>query len=264
MAVDFGLQGRSAFVSGSTQGIGYAVARALAGEGARVTLNGRDPDRVASAVLRLRDEVAGASVSGIAADFADPEQVRELLAELADVDVLVNNVGLFDVAEFESITDADWQRYFDVNVLSGVRLSRHVLPGMLARGWGRVIFIASEAGVDVPADMVHYGATKAAALAVANGLAKLTRGTRVTVNSVLGGPTYSDGVARTVERIAAMQGMETDALKAAIVGSRSSLLERFIEPAEIANMVLHLASPLSSATNGAAIRVDGGVLTTVI
>jgi NAD(P)-dependent dehydrogenase (short-subunit alcohol dehydrogenase family) len=264
MPIDFGLQGRTAFVSGSTQGIGYAVARALAGEGAGVTLNGRDPDRLRAAVLRLRDEVPGASVSGLAADFADPEQVHELLAALGDVDVLVNNVGLFDVAAFDAISDADWQRYLDVNLMSGVRLARHALPGMLARGWGRIVLVASEAGVDVPADMVHYGATKAAALAVSNGLAKLTRGTRVTVNSVLGGPTWSDGVARTVEGLAAAQGIEADALKAAIAGSRSSLLERFIEPAEIANMVLYLASPLSSATNGAALRVDGGVLPTVV
>ena len=262
--MDLGLQGEVAFVSGSTLGIGYAVAKALAVEGARVTINGRDGDRVRSAVVRLREEVPGAIVRGLAADFADDGQVEDLLEGLGDVDVLVNNVGLFDVAPLESISDVEWRRYFDVNVLSGVRLSRHVLPGMLARGRGRIVFIASESGVDVPADMLHYGATKAAVLALSNGLAKRTRGTGVTVNSVLGGPTYSEGVARSVEEIATAQGIAVDAMKAAIVGSRSSLLERFIEPAEIANLVLYLTSTASSATNGAALRAEGGVLPTVL
>jgi len=262
--MDLGLQGKSAFVSGSTQGIGYAVARALASEGLRVTLNGRHRDGLESALTRLRSEVAGASVSGLVADFADAAQVSELLAELGEVDVLVNNVGLFDMAALEDITDDDWRRYFDVNVMSGVRLSRHALPRMIARGWGRIVFIASEAGVDVPADMLHYGTTKAAVLALSNGLAKRTRGTRVTVNSVLGGPTWSDGVARAVEELAAAQGVETEALQAAIAGSRNGLLGRFIEPAEIADLVRYLASPLSSATNGAAIRAEGGVLATVL
>jgi NAD(P)-dependent dehydrogenase (short-subunit alcohol dehydrogenase family) len=262
--MDLGLQGKRAFVSGSTQGIGYAVARALACEGVQVTLNGRHRDGLASAVARLRSEVPRASVAGLVADFADAAQVGELLAELGEVDVLVNNVGLFDVAALEDITDDDWQRYFDVNVMSGVRLSRHALPRMIARGWGRIVFIASEAGVDVPADMLHYGTTKAAVLALSNGLAKRTRGTRVTVNSVLGGPTWSDGVARAVEDLAIAQGVETEALKAAIAGSRNGLLGRFIEPTEIADLVRYLASPLSSATNGAAIRAEGGVLATVL
>lgn len=262
--MDFGLQDRTAFVSGSTQGIGYAIARALAAEGVAVTVNGRDDDRVESAVRRLREEVPGAAVGGLAADFSDPGEVERLLVRLGEVDVLVNNVGLFDVVPFTGITDDEWRRYFEVNVLSGVRLSRSVLPGMLARGTGRIVFVASEAGVDVPADMLHYGSTKAAVLGLSNGLAKLTRGTGVTVNSVLGGPTYSDGVARTVEGLAEMQGLEVDALKRAIVAGRASLLQRFIEPGEIANLVLYLASPLSSATNGAALRVDGGVLRTVL
>jgi NAD(P)-dependent dehydrogenase (short-subunit alcohol dehydrogenase family) len=262
--MDVELAGRTAFISGSTQGIGFAIARSLASEGVRVVLNGRDPGRVDDAVRRLLDEVPGAVVSGLVADFADPEQVDGLLAAVGEVDVLINNVGLFDVAAFADISDADWQQYFDVNVMSGVRLSRAALPRMLARGWGRIVFIASESGVDVPADMLHYGVTKAATLALAGGLAKLTRGSRVTVNSVLGGPTWSDGVARAVEGIATAQGVEVDALKSAIVGGRPGLLERFIDPTEIANLVLYLASPLSSATNGAALRADGGVLTTVL
>lgn len=262
--MDLRLAGRTAFVSGSTQGIGYAIARALATEGAQVTLNGRSPERVGSAVERLRDEVPGAEVLGLVADFADEEQVTGLLADLDDVDVLVNNVGVFDVTAFGEITDDEWRRYFEVNVLSGVRLARHVLPRMLARGWGRIVFIASESGVDVPADMIHYGVTKAAMLALSSGLAKLTRGTEVTVNSVLGGPTYSDGVAQAIAEIAEAQGTDVETMKAAIVATRPGLLERFIEPREIADLVAFLASPLSSATNGAAVRAEGGLLTSVL
>ncbi|MCH1882936.1 SDR family NAD(P)-dependent oxidoreductase [Agrococcus sp. ARC_14] len=260
--MDLKLSGKTAFVSGSTQGIGYAIAAAIAREGGRLTLNGRDPARVEAAVDRLRQEVPGSDPSGFAADFGEPEEVEVLLSSLERIDILVNNVGLFGLAEFETIPDEAWARYFEVNVMSGVRLSRHVLPGMLERGWGRIIFVSSESGVNVPADMVHYGATKAAALALANGLAKRTRGTSVTVNSVLGGPTYSDGVAATVAGIAAAQRVPVEQMRDAIIGQNpTTLLERFIEPDEIANLVAYLASPLASATNGAALRVDGGVLT---
>ncbi len=263
--MDLQLTGKTAFVSGSTQGIGFAIAEALLVEGASVVVNGRDEGRLEGAVARLRAAVPGAAVSGVAADVADPEQVRLLLDSVGEVDILVNNVGLFEVAPFEQVSDDDWQRYFDVNVMSGVRLSRHLLPRMLAQGWGRIIFIGSESGVNVPADMVHYGLTKAAMLALANGLAKLTRGTEVTVNTILGGPTYSDGVASAVEQVARAQAMPTDELKAAIVaGNQTSLLERFLEPAEIAHLAAYLASPLSSATNGAALRADGGVLTAMV
>jgi NAD(P)-dependent dehydrogenase (short-subunit alcohol dehydrogenase family) len=267
--VELGLQGRTAFISGSTQGIGYAIAGSLADEGVRVVLNGRDPARVHAAVERLGREHPGSAVSGIAADFAVPDQVERLLARLdADgqqVDVLVNNVGLFGLAAFEDLGDEDWARYLDVNVMSGVRLSRHLLGRMLERGWGRIVFVSSESGVDVPADMVHYGVTKAAQLALANGLAKRTRGTAVTVNSVLGGPTWSDRVAATVEAVAAAQSLPVEAVRAAVIGqNRTTLLERFIEPAEIADLVTYLASPRSSATNGAALRADGGVLTGIL
>ncbi|MCS5732526.1 SDR family NAD(P)-dependent oxidoreductase [Herbiconiux daphne] len=282
--MDLHLAGKRAFVSGSTQGIGYAIARALAGEGVSVVINGRDASRVEQAVRALRAEAAEAAeaartagvtdatgaaevaeIGGIAADFADPAQVERLVATLGEVDILVNNVGLFGVTPFGDIRDDDWQRYFDVNVMSGVRLSRALLPGMLTRGWGRVLFIGSESGVNVPADMVHYGATKAAMLAVGNGLAKLTRGTAVTVNSILGGPTYSDGVAGAVDGLAETQGLPAADLKAAIIGGNSTtLLERFIEPTEIANLAVYLASPVSSATNGAAVRADGGVLTSTL
>ncbi|GAA2981381.1 NAD(P)-dependent dehydrogenase (short-subunit alcohol dehydrogenase family) [Microbacterium terrae] len=259
------LSGKTAFVSGSTQGIGFAIAAGLAAEGVRVVVNGRSSDGVDVAVEKLRAEYPDAGHSGLCADFAKPDEVGRLLEELGDVDILVNNVGLFGLAEFESVTDDEWARYLDVNVMSGVRLSRHLLGGMLQRGWGRVLFLGSESGVNVPADMVHYGVTKAAMIALGNGLAKLTRGTGVTVNTVLGGPTYSDGVAATVESIAGSQGAPVDAVKQAIIGqNRTTLLERFISPSEIANTVTYLASPLASATNGAAVRVDGGVLTAML
>ncbi len=263
--MDMQLQGKRAFVSGSTRGIGFAIARALLAEGASVIVNGREAERAAAAVGRLRELVPGADVSALTADFEDATQVQTMLDDLGRVDVLVNNVGLFEVTPFEAITDADWQRYFDVNVMSGVRLSRHVLDAMLAQGWGRIIFISSESGVNVPADMAHYGMTKAAVLALGNSLAKRTRGTEVTVNTILGGPTYSDGVADAVSRISQAQGIPVDDLKSAIVaGNQTSLLQRFIDPAEIANLVLYLTSPLASATNGAAVRADGGVLTTIL
>ncbi len=263
--MDLQLEGKRAFVSGSTQGIGYAIAEGLVREGATVVINGRDERRMHDAVRQLKAVSPSADVSGVTADFADPDQAGKRLSALEDLDILVNNVGLFGLAPFNDILDTEWQRYFDVNVMSGVRLSRHVLPSMLARKSGRIIFIGSESGVNVPADMVHYGVTKAAMLALSNGLAKLTRGTDVTVNTILGGPTYSDGVAQTVSEIAQHQSMSTDDLKAAIIGgNQTSLLERFIEPAEIAHLALYLASPLSSATNGAALRADGGVLTTMI
>lgn len=263
--MDLRLQDKKAFISGSTQGIGFAIAAALAAEGVAVTLNGRDPQRLEGAVERLRSAYPGVRVSGYAADFSKATDVEDLVAAIGDTDILVNNVGLFGLAEFESIMDDDWVRYFEVNVMSGVRLSRAVLTAMRERGWGRIVFISSESGINVPADMIHYGMTKAAMLAVGNGLAKLTRGTAVTVNTVLGGPTYSDGVAASVAAVAESQSLPADAMKQAIIGqNRTTLLERFIDPPEIAHLVTYLASPLSSATNGAALRADGGVLTTIL
>lgn len=260
--MDLLLGGQTAFVSGSTQGIGFAVASALAKEGARVIVSGRRESAVDAAVADLLRANPAAEHSGIVVDFADAAQVDRSLRRLGDVDILVNNVGLFGLAEFESITDDEWVRYLEVNLMSGVRLSRHVLPGMLRRGSGRIIFVSSESGVNVPADMVHYGVTKAAMIALGNGLAKRTRGTAVTVNTVLGGPTYSDGVAHTVEAIAAAQSTPVEAMKATIIGqNKTTLLERFLRPNEIAALITYLASPLASATNGAAIRADGGVLT---
>ena len=263
--MDMQLANKRAFISGSTQGIGYSIAKALLREGTAVVINGRDDSRVQQAVKNLEAEVPGGSVTGIAADFADAAQVQRLLAVLGGVDILVNNVGLFELQPFAEIPDENWSRYFDVNVMSGVRLSRELLPGMIDAGWGRIIFVGSESGVNIPADMTHYGVTKAGMLALSNGLAKLTRGTGVTVNTILGGPTYSDGVANAVRDIADAQRLSTDDLKAVIMGeNQTSLLERFIEPDEIAALAVYLSSPLSSATNGAAMRADGGVLTTML
>ena len=269
--MDLRLSTERAFISGSTQGIGFAIAQALLREGAAVVINGRTEERVRTAVGRLLDEFPGASVEGVAADFAVPAEVDRLTDQLGRLDalgpvgILVNDVGLFGLAPFDGIVDDEWMRNLQVNLMSGVRLSRALLPRMLERGRGRIVFVGSESGVNVPADMIPYGLTKAAMIALANGLAKLTRGSEVTVNTVLGGPTYSDGVVATVEGLAASQGLAADDLKAAIIGgNRTSLLERFIDPDEIANLVAYLASPLSSATNGAALRADGGVLTAIL
>ena len=263
--MDMRLATKRAFISGSTQGIGYRIAKALLREGVSVVINGRSKGRVENAVRKLESEVPGGSVSGIAADFREPAEVQRLLASLGPVDILVNNVGLFEVKPFGDLSDDDWSDYFDVNLMSGVRLSRAMLPRMQDTGWGRIIFISSESGVNIPADMIHYGVTKAGMLALGNGLAKLTRGTDVTVNTILGGPTYSEGVAETVERIGERQQLTPDELKAIIIGgNRTTLLQRFIEPDELAHLAVFLASSLSSAMNGAAVRADGGVLTTML
>jgi NAD(P)-dependent dehydrogenase (short-subunit alcohol dehydrogenase family) len=263
--MDLQLVGKSAFISGSTQGIGYATAQALAAEGVAVILHGRTSERVEEAVARLRGEEHGVEVSGVAGDFADDTQVQEVLGAVSAVDILVNNVGLFEVKPFAAVTDEDWQLFYDVNVMSAVRLSRQLLPGMLDRGWGRIVFISSESGVNVPAEMIHYGVTKAALLALSNGLAKLTRGTEVTVNAIVGGPTYSDGVATAVRSIAEAQGVSEADMKAAIAqGNATSLVQRFLDPAELASLTTYLASPLSAATNGSALRADGGTLVQVL
>jgi len=260
--MDLKLNSKKAFISGSTQGIGFAIAHQLLNEGADVTLNGRGKEKLNKAIEKLKQEFPQRTVLGIAADFSNTEDVDMLLNELDDIDILVNNVGVFELKEFTAISDADWMNIFNINVMSSIRLSRHLLPGMLERNFGRIICISSESGVNVPANMIHYGMTKAAMLAVSNGLSKLTKGTGVTVNTILGGPTYSDGVATTVEQIANAQQIPVEQMKAAIVQQTNpdSLLQRFIDPTEIASLATYLASPLSIATNGASLRADGGAL----
>lgn len=260
--MDLKLDSKTAFISGSSQGIGFAIARQLLNEGTDVVLNGREERKLGDAIDKLKQEFPQRAVSGIAADFSDAEEVHNLLNQLRDIDILVNNVGIFELKAFEEISDADWMEIFNVNVLSSIRLSRHLLPGMLERDFGRIIFISSESGVNVPADMIHYGMTKAAQLAISNGLSKMTKGTNVTINSILGGPTYSDGVTAVVEQLANAQKIPVEQMKSGIIRQTNpdSLLQRFIDPSEIASLAAYLASPLSIATNGASLRADGGVL----
>jgi NAD(P)-dependent dehydrogenase (short-subunit alcohol dehydrogenase family) len=260
--MDLGLQGRTAFVSGSTAGIGLAIAAALAEEGARVVVNGRTRPRVDAAVAAVRARAPGAEVRGVDADLGTADGCARALAEEPAVDVLVNNVGIFEPKPFAEISDADWLRFFEVNVLSGVRLARGWFPGMLARGWGRVLFVSSESALQIPPEMIHYGVTKTAQLAVARGLAELTRGTDVTVNSVLPGPTRSEGVGAFVDALARQQGTSVAEMERQFFATArpSSLLQRFETPEEIAALVAFVASERAAAVNGAALRVDGGVV----
>jgi len=260
--MDLQLKLKTAFISGSTQGIGFAIARQLLMEGAKVIINGRTDEKVSAAVEKLRKDLPGADVTGIAADFSDVAQVDQLLSRLPDIDILINNVGIFELKPFNELRDEEWMRIFEINVMSGVRLSRVLLPMMLERNWGRIIFISSEAGINIPENMIHYGMTKTAMIAVSRGLSQLTRNTSVTVNTILGGPTYSDGVAATVNQIAQAQQTSPEQLKDHLMKTLNpgSLLQRFIESPEIANLAVYLSSPLAVATNGAAVRADGGVL----
>lgn len=263
--MDLQLKGKKAFISGSTQGIGFAIAQQLLREGASVIINGRNKEKTEKARKQLEKQFPEAGISGIATDFQNKDEVSRLFEKLPEVDILVNNLGIFDISQFEEIPDEEWYHYFEINVMSAVRLSRKLFPNMQRKNWGRIIFISSESGVNVPENMIHYGMTKAALSAVANGLSKLTKGTEITVNTILGGPTYSDGVAKAVEQIASSQHMQTEAMKKAIIQQSNPhiLLQRFINPEEIAHLAAYLASPLSVATNGASLRADSGVLKTI-
>lgn len=264
--MDLQLRGKRAFISGSTQGIGLAIARQLLQEGVSVTINGRTPQRVRDAVEQLKEEAGDAEVTGIAADFGKVEEVNRLLEELGTVDILVNNAGIFEPKPFTEISDQEWLRFFEVNVLSGVRLSRHCLPAMLARNWGRILFISSESAINIPEEMIHYGTTKTAQLSVSRGLAELTKGTAVTVNAVLPGPTLSEGAGEFIRQVATAQQITVEEAEKNFFRTMrpTSLLQRFADVKEVANLVTYLSSPLSSGTNGAAVRVDGGVVKTII
>ena len=259
--MDLQLTKKIALVSGSTAGIGNAIATGLAREGATVIVNGRTTAAVDAAVAAMKSATGG-TVLGFAGDLS-VSTVAEKLAQLhPHVDILVNNLGIFEVRAFEDISDADWQRFFDVNVLSGARLARLYLPAMRERNWGRIIFISSESGLQIPAEMIHYGMTKAAQIAVARGLAEATAGTGITVNSVLPGPTRSRGVGDFVADWAAKSGKSAQTVENEFFKNArpTSLIKRFATPDEVAAMVVFVASPLSAATNGAALRVDGGVV----
>jgi NAD(P)-dependent dehydrogenase (short-subunit alcohol dehydrogenase family) len=260
--MDLGLKGKRVLVTGSTAGIGLAAARALAAEGAHVTVNGRTQARVDAAVSDIKRKLPGATVAGIALDLATAPGCEKLIAQLPDVDVLVNNLGIFEPKPFDEIPDADWMRFFETNVLSGVRLSRHYVRGMRSRNWGRIVFVSSESGLQIPAEMIHYGMTKTAQLAVARGLAETLAGTGVTVNSVLPGPTASEGVGDFVSKLAAGRGVDVATVEKEFFATArpSSVIQRFATPDEVAAMIAYVCSAAASATTGAALRVDGGVV----
>jgi NAD(P)-dependent dehydrogenase (short-subunit alcohol dehydrogenase family) len=264
--MDLRLDGKLALVTGSTAGIGLAIARSLAREGATVIVNGRTGERVQEAVAGIREALPEARLEPLVADLGTAEGAEIAISRFPDVDILVNNLGIYEPRPFEEIADADWRRFFEVNFMSGVRLSRHHLPKMRKRGWGRILFIASESAVNIPVEMIHYGITKTMQVALARGLAETTIGTGVTVNSILPGPTRSEGVEGFIADMAQAQGIppaevERDFFKNA---RPSSLLQRFATPEEVAAMVTYVASPLASATNGAALRVDGGVVRSIL
>jgi len=259
------LSGKTALVTGSTAGIGLAIAQGLAGSGAKVVINGRKAATVDAAAARLRQALPGRSIEGVAADVSNAAGCDALAKAVPEVDILVNSAGIFEPKDFFAIGDSDWTRFFETNVMSGVRLSRAYMPAMLKRNWGRIVFISSESALHIPKEMIHYGVTKTAQLAVSRGLAELTAGTGVTVNSVLPGPTRSDGVEPFLAAMAREAGTSTDELAASFVKEHrpTSLLQRFASVEEVANMVVYVASKEASATNGAALRVDGGIVRTI-
>jgi len=264
--MDLGLAGKRALITGSTAGIGLATARALAGEGARVTVNGRTEGRVRAAVEQLRRVRPEATIDGIAADLSTAAGCETVIAQLPDIDLLVNNLGIFELKPFDEIPDADWIRFFETNVLSGIRLARHYVRGMRARNWGRIVFVSSESALQIPTEMIHYGMTKTAQLAVARGLAETLAGTGVTVNSVLPGPTASEGVGTFVAQMAEARGVDAPTVEREFFGTArpSSILRRFASPDEVAAMITYTCSGLASATTGAALRVDGGVVRAIV
>ena len=260
--MDLQLKNKKALITGSSAGIGYATALQLAKEGAEVIINGRTTERVEKAVAQIKSETGNENVRGIVADFSSAESVKNLVSELPQVDILINNVAIFEPKAFADITDEDWLRFYEINVLSGIRLARAYFGQMLTNGWGRIIFISSESALQIPEEMIHYGMTKTAQLAVARGLAELTKGTAVTVNSVLPGPTLSEGVGGFIENLARDQNKTTEEVEIDFFKTMrpTSIIQRFLDVSEVANMITYLASPLSSATNGAAIRAEGGLL----
>lgn len=264
--MDFKLSDKVALVSGSTAGIGLAIATTLAQEGATVIVNGRTQERVDGAIEQIKQASPNVNVKGVVADLGTQTGANELFQQFPDIDILVNNLGIYGSKAFTDISDDDWMRFLEVNVISGVRLSRHYLPKMLDKKWGRIIFISSESGVNIPAEMIHYGVTKTAQLALARGLAETTLGTNVTVNSVLPGPTRSEGVEQFIQGLANDQNTSPEQVEKEFFEKTrpSSLIQRFASTSEVASLVAFVASPLSSAINGAALRVEGGVVRSIV
>lgn len=264
--MDLKLTGKKALISGSTAGIGFAIANRFLAEGAKVIINGRSQESVDKAISDLKSSYSSAEITGVAADFSKVEDVNRLLSEVPEVDILINNAGIFEPKSFVDIPDEDWFRLFEINVMSGIRLSRFYFPKMLAKNWGRIIFISSESGVFIPEEMIHYGMTKTAQLAVSRGLAELTKGTAVTVNSILPGPTKSKGVGQFIEDLATAGNKTSEEVEKDFFQNMrpTSLIQRFATVEEVADTVVYYSSPLASATNGAAIRVEGGLLKSII
>ncbi|MFN7997809.1 MAG: SDR family oxidoreductase [Bryobacteraceae bacterium] len=264
--MELGLKDKLALVSGSTAGIGFAIAKGLAAEGARVIVNGRTEERVAAACEQIRKEHPAARLERFAADLSQAVAAEALAGRFPDLQILVNNLGTFEPKPFEQIQDTDWLAMIETNFMSGVRLSRLFLPRMKATGWGRILFISSESAVNIPAEMIHYGVTKTMQVALARGLAETTKGTQVTVNSILPGPTASEGVETFVKDLArAQQTTATQVEKQFFQTMRpSSLIQRFASPDEVAALTVFVASPRASAINGAALRVDGGVIRSIL
>ena len=263
--MDLKLTGKTALVTGSTAGIGFGIARRLLQEGASVVINGRTEARINSALDQLRRVIPDCTVQGCAADFADADAIQHLLDNHDSIDILINNVGIFAPKAFVEITDEEWLHFFEVNVLSGVRLSRHYLPRMLDQNWGRIIFISSESGIQIPAEMVHYGTTKTAQLGVSRGLAQQTAGTNVTVNTVIPGSTRSEGSEKFISDLAKERGLSKEDVEREFFEKirPTCLLERFATIDEVATFVTYLASPLPTANNGAYLQVDGGTVSTI-
>jgi NAD(P)-dependent dehydrogenase (short-subunit alcohol dehydrogenase family) len=264
--MDLGLKGKTAVVTGSTAGIGFAIAQTLATEGAKVVINGRTQQRVDAAIAKIRQAAPNAQLEAAALDLSTADAAEKLTKQIPTADILVNNLGIFEVKPFLEIPDADWLRFFETNVMSGVRLTRHYLPGMLGKKWGRVIFISSESGQQIPSEMVHYGMTKTAQIAVARGIAESVAGSGVTVNSILVGPTSSEGVGTFIQTFAKQQNITpAEFEKQFFVNVRpSSLLKRFETPEEIAAVVAFVASTQAQTINGAAVRADGGVVRSIL
>jgi NAD(P)-dependent dehydrogenase (short-subunit alcohol dehydrogenase family) len=258
--MDLELRNRRALVTGSTLGIGFAIARGLAAEGAIVVVNGRKQDSVDKAIARIRKEVPGAQVEGVAADAGTAEGAQAVFARVPSVDILVNNLGIFEPKPFFEIQDSDWMRFFEVNVVSGVRFARHYAPGMRERGWGRILFVSSESALQIPKEMIHYGTTKTAQLSISRGLALELVNTGVTVNALLPGPTRTEGVQDFLQSLANGSGTTVQEAEAGFFQTArpTSLIRRFASPEEVANLAVYLCSPRASATTGAAMRVDGG------
>lgn len=260
--MDLKIKGKTALVTGSASGIGHAIALGLAREGVHVFINGRSKDKLEKAAQKIREEVPGATVNGLVADFANVDEVNDLIKALPDVDILVNNVGVYGDQPFETTDDDHWFRDYEINVMSGVRLSRHYAPLMKAKGWGRIIFISSESAINIPDDMILYGVTKTAYLALSRGLAKHLKGTNVTVNAILPGPTVASATHEMFKQIAKEHDVSIEEAPSIFIQEKrpSSIIQRFATTEEVANMVVYIASSLSSATTGAALRVDGGVV----